>query len=40
MIADNLNRIKYGLPPNVKLIVVSKTIPVSKILEAYDSKRY
>jgi pyridoxal phosphate enzyme (YggS family) len=37
MIADNLNRIKYGLPPNVKLIVVSKTIPVSKILEAYDT---
>ena len=34
-IQDNLNRIKKGLPPEVTLIAVSKTKPVSVIEEAY-----
>ncbi len=34
-IQDNLNRIKKDLPPEVTLIAVSKTKPVSAIEEAY-----
>jgi PLP dependent protein len=37
MIADNLNRIKTGLPPHVKLIVVTKTISVKGIMEVYNT---
>jgi PLP dependent protein len=37
MIADNINRIKSGLPKNIQLIVVSKTISVDGIMEAYNS---
>ena len=33
----NLNSIKNTLPANVKLIAVSKTKPVSEILEAYNA---
>jgi pyridoxal phosphate enzyme (YggS family) len=40
-IASNIKYLKQNLPESVKLVAVSKTIPVSKILEAYDSgQRY
>jgi len=35
-IADNLKEIKELIPENVKLIAVSKTMPVEMIQEAYD----
>jgi PLP dependent protein len=35
-IADNLCKIKKHIPKNVKLIAVSKTMPVEIIQEAYD----
>ncbi|TNE70194.1 MAG: YggS family pyridoxal phosphate-dependent enzyme [Bacteroidetes bacterium] len=37
MIADSLNAIKRDLPENVTLVAVSKTKPVSLIMEAYDA---
>ena len=37
MIAENLNQLKAGLPDTVTLIAVSKTKPVSDILQAYDA---
>jgi pyridoxal phosphate enzyme (YggS family) len=36
-IKNNINNIRQDIPPNVKLIVVSKTNPVEKIKEAYDA---
>lgn len=36
-IAKNIRTIKQTLPPPVKLVAVSKTKPVSEILEAYDA---
>jgi PLP dependent protein len=36
-IASNIKYLKQNLPESVKLVAVSKTIPVSKIMEAYDS---
>ncbi len=36
-IIENLNRIKKGLPDSVTLVAVSKTKPVSDILEAYHA---
>lgn len=36
-IKDNLNNIKNTLPVNVELIAVSKTKPVTDILEAYNA---
>lgn len=36
-IATNLNNIKSSLPENVTLVAVSKTKPVSDILEAYNA---
>lgn len=36
-ITDNLLRIKAALPPQVTLVAVSKTQPVSAIQEAYDA---
>lgn len=36
-IAANLNSIAESLPPHVQLIAVSKTKPVSDILEAYEA---
>ncbi|MBI3133310.1 MAG: YggS family pyridoxal phosphate-dependent enzyme [Bacteroidetes bacterium] len=36
-IASNIAKIKAGLPAGVKLIAVSKTKPVSDILEAYNA---
>ncbi|AWA30079.1 YggS family pyridoxal phosphate-dependent enzyme [Flavobacterium magnum] len=36
-IADNLNAIKTGLPSHVTLVAVSKTKPVSDLMEAYDA---
>lgn len=37
LIAENIEKIKSTLPPNVKLIAVSKTKPVSDIQKAYDA---
>ncbi len=37
IIKDNLNNILKTLPANVQLIAVSKTKPVSEILEAYNT---
>jgi PLP dependent protein len=37
MIADNLKRIKSWLPSDVKLVAVSKTIPVAGIMEVYNA---
>lgn len=37
MISDNLNIIKEQLPPEVKLVAVSKFHPLEAILEAYDA---
>jgi PLP dependent protein len=40
-IASNIKYLKQNLPESVNLVAVSKTIPVSKIMEAYDSgQRY
>ncbi|MEN2402831.1 YggS family pyridoxal phosphate-dependent enzyme [Flavobacterium sp. MC2016-06] len=36
-IASNLNTIKASLPENVTLVAVSKTKPVSDLMEAYES---
>ncbi|BFM44677.1 YggS family pyridoxal phosphate-dependent enzyme [Flavobacterium sp. CFS9] len=36
-IASNLNTIKAGLPENVTLVAVSKTKPVSDLMQAYDA---
>ena len=36
-IANNLNTIKSTLPSNVTLVAVSKTKPVSDLMEAYNS---
>ncbi|MFD1294061.1 YggS family pyridoxal phosphate-dependent enzyme [Lutibacter holmesii] len=36
-IADNLQNIKSTLPANITLVAVSKTKPVSEILEAYNA---
>lgn len=37
MISDNLNIIKEQLPPEVKLVAVSKFHPLEAIVEAYDA---
>ena len=37
MIAENLKKIKSQLPPQVKLVAVSKFHPSGAILEAYDA---
>ncbi len=37
MILENLDKIKQSLPENVKLVAVSKTKPVSDIMEAYEA---
>ncbi len=37
MIEDNLNQLKNSIPPNVKLIAVSKTKPTGDILAAYNT---
>lgn len=37
MIKDNLLNIKSGLPQNVQLVAVSKTKPVSDVVEAYET---
>lgn len=37
MISDNLNIIKEQLPPEVKLVAVSKFHPLEAIMEAYDA---
>ena len=36
-IAENLNLIKQNLPDNVTLVAVSKTKPVSDLMEAYEA---
>jgi PLP dependent protein len=36
-IASNIKSLKQQIPPSVKLVAVSKTKPVSAILEAYNS---
>lgn len=36
-VAENLERIKKDLPPEVKLIAVSKTYPVEVVMEAYQA---
>lgn len=36
-IAENLSRLRNEIPPEVRIIAVSKTMPVSAILEAYRS---
>ncbi|AWI25971.1 YggS family pyridoxal phosphate-dependent enzyme [Flavobacterium pallidum] len=36
-IADNLSSIKAGLPSKVTLVAVSKTKPVSELMEAYEA---
>ena len=37
MVAENLKKIKSSLPNHVTLVAVSKTKPVSTIMEAYDA---
>ena len=37
MIAENLNKIKNELPPEVNLVAVSKYYPVEAVLQAYDA---
>ncbi|WP_230401651.1 YggS family pyridoxal phosphate-dependent enzyme [Hanstruepera ponticola] len=37
MVSENLNKIKLSLPKGVTLVAVSKTKPVSTIMEAYDA---
>lgn len=39
-IQSNLENIKSTLPPQVTLVAVSKTKPVSDIMEAYDAGQY
>jgi len=36
-IAENLDRLRNEVPPDVKIVAVSKTMPVSYIREAYDA---
>ena len=36
-IKDNLHKIKSSLPPQVKLVAVTKTHPVDKLQEVYDA---
>jgi PLP dependent protein len=36
-ISQNLNKIKSSIPSNVTLVAVSKTKPVSDLMEAYDA---
>ena len=36
-IKNNINNLLQNLPPDCKLIAVSKTKPAEKILEAYDA---
>lgn len=36
-IKDNLSTIKSSLPPNITLVAVSKTKPVSDLMEAYNA---
>ncbi len=36
-IASNLNKIKQSLPPHVTLVAVSKTKPVSDLMQAYEA---
>lgn len=36
-ITSNLNTIKSGLPPHVTLVAVSKTKPVSDLMQAYEA---
>jgi len=36
-IKNNINNLRQGIPPNCRLIAVSKTNPVEKIKEAYDA---
>ena len=36
-IKNNINNLRQNIPPNCKLIAVSKTNPVEKIKEAYDA---
>ncbi|MFY8065681.1 MAG: YggS family pyridoxal phosphate-dependent enzyme, partial [Flavobacterium sp.] len=36
-IAENLNNIKFQLPAHVTLVAVSKTKPISDLMEAYDA---
>lgn len=35
-IAENIHQIKASIPPNVTLVVVTKTHPVEKLLEVYE----
>lgn len=37
MIKENLDKIKSGLPSDVKLVAVSKFHPVEELMEAYDA---
>ena len=36
-IAENLSEIKSALPPHVTLVAVSKTKPVTDLMEAYNA---
>lgn len=36
-IAENIHKIKASIPPNVTLVVVTKTHPVEKLMEVYES---
>lgn len=36
-IAENINQLKKEIPPHVRLVAVSKTMPVEAILEAYKA---
>lgn len=36
-IKDNLKNIKFGIPEHITLVAVSKTKPVSDLMEAYDA---
>lgn len=36
-VSENLKQIKKGLPAHVKLVAVTKTYPLDKILEAYNA---
>jgi PLP dependent protein len=37
MIADNLRKVKSGLPSHVILVAVSKTVPVDALMQAYEA---
>jgi hypothetical protein len=39
-IAENLLSIKNNLPEHVALVAVSKTKPISDLMEAYDATTY